>query len=357
MENAPSSEFLEVHPAESMIVELDGTVVLANASARRALDIDAGSDFFASWSEDAAEVRQVLCRCAGSDGWMPFTLTHASGENSGMPFALRGRGFRGTGDSQPVALLVHDQSRPGPFREQRRLVARLNFELARLRKMEAGLKRALANEEKLHAELIHRVKNNLAILAALVQTRAMATDSEEVRQALEEVGSRIGAIALVHDILDQKEEIDVVRGDELVERLCAVLEDSICPPNISIRRELASYPLHVEDAAPLCLLINELVTNSLKHAFDGDAAGEVRIALRRNGIDKIEVNVSDDGRGFDAENENGGSGRKIVNALAKQLRGDLTVHSSRGTSWQFIFPPIDIDMPEAGGRRASGAHA
>ena len=101
------------------------------------------------------------------------------------------------------------------------------------------------------------------------------------------------------------------------------------------------FRLHVSEATPMALLVNELVTNSLKHAFRGRAGGRVDIAFKRNGVDKIEVHVADDGAGYqDAQT---GHGSRIVEALTQQLHGELSVKSDQGTSWQLIFKPMSID--------------
>jgi two-component sensor histidine kinase len=347
---------LDNHPAEALSVAMDGSVLYANRRARALLgsadvfEIQLDDiNFYTLWAEPSEKVRDMLARCAGSSAWQPFSLEVEDGAHAGLRVALRARGVRKYADASVRALIVSDDGRIEPFREHRRLIRRLNGELADLRRMEDRLKRTLANEEKLHAELVHRVKNNLSVLSALVRTRAAATDDPAVKEALNEIGTRIGAVAIVHDILDRKKQIDIVDAEELVDTLCGQLEASICPPGVTIGRELVSYPLHIEDATPLCLLINELITNSLKHAFKGNNRGRVDVALRRNGVDKIEIHVADDGDGFDEQGVNGGSGSRIVRALAMQLRGELTIRSDHGTSWQLIFPPLSHEQDTSEG--------
>ena len=332
---------LDCHPSETVCVSLDGEVDYSNSSAERLFGLDGpGANFGRMFQEPAERVLEVIHRCAGSSSWQPITMTLAQGRHAGLRLMLRCRGIRDVETGEVVALIVSDENRLVLFEEHRRLIAQLNGELAEQQRTRQRLDDALANETRLHGELIHRVKNNLSLLGALIRARASATDDANVRAALDDIQSRVLSIGLVHELLDRNNEIDVVDCSELLERLCDQMETSICPPGVTIRRTLTPLPLHVSEATPLALLVNELVTNSLKHAFKGRETGTVDIALKRNGVDKIEVHVADDGAGFEAAEH--GHGGRIVEALAQQLGGELSVRSDGGTAWQLIFAPSDV---------------
>ncbi len=202
------------------------------------------------------------------------------------------------------------------------------------------LDQTFCNETRLHQELIHRVKNNLSLLGSLIRLRASAAADDDVRAALDEIQARVMSIGLVHELLDHNKQIDIVDAKDLLEKLCKQMEASICPPGVTISRDLMPFKLHVAEATPMAHLVNELVTNSLKHAFRDRTGGRVDISFRRNGVDKIEVHVAVDGAGY--QDSKSGHGSHIINALAAQLQGELSVRSEMGTSWLLIFKPMEV---------------
>ncbi|MFN0262685.1 sensor histidine kinase [Tepidamorphus sp. 3E244] len=332
-------EILETHPAESISMSVDGEIMFANARARK-LIIRGEEKFPDLWSESRERVLEIIGHCAGGSTWQPFALTRKGGGHDGVKMRWRGRGYRRDG-KPPMVAIVGDESHTHAFEEHRKLVRELNEQLAHHMRMEAKLDEALTGQQKLHRELVHRVKNNLSILSALIRLRANSAVSEETRDALKQLESRTMAMALVHQMLDRNQQIDRVDAAQVVEQLCGIIESSILPPNVKIIRDLTPHPLHIDDATPLCLLVNELVTNSIKHAFSGSDSGEVHVRLKKNGVDKLEVHVADNGAGFSEAGDGKGSGTRIVRALTEQLRGDLHVESENGTVWQLIFPPVE----------------
>lgn len=348
---------LNGHPTETLKVALNGSVLYANDRAVRLLNDDEIAleqrNFFDMWEEPSETVRRMIQNCAGSSQWLPMTLRIRSGDHAGARVAMLGRGFRANAAASVEALIVTDAGRGETFEEHRRLVRRLNKELAKHRNLELRLQETLDREQSLHQELIHRVKNNLALLSALIRTRADATDSAEAKEALNDIMSRTIAIGLVHEILDRTDATMHVDAKRMIEELCNQLDASICPKGVVIERDLASHMLRVSDATPLCLLVNELVTNALKHAFAGRDKGKVEVSLRRNGVDKLEVSVADNGGGLEDDKLERGSGARIIKALATQLRGELSMKSDAGVSWRLEFPPEesdnrnDADSPEA----------
>jgi two-component sensor histidine kinase len=335
--------FLNAHPTESICVDLEGIVRFANASAERMLaqsGSSIGTNFFDLFEEPTDDLREKIMRCVGSDTWQPISATLSSGSHDGMRLALRCRGMPVDEDGSLLALITTDENRRPMFHHHRDLIRSLNAELAEQREIRIRLDAALENETRLHQELIHRVKNNLMLLTSLIRTRGTGSDDPAVRAALSDIQARVLSIGLVHELLDQNKQIDVVDAEELLEKLSQQMENSICPPGVTIKRDLTPYKLHVSEATPLALLVNELVTNSLKHAFTGRDNGQIEIALRRNGVDKIEIHVADDGAGYAAAE--GGHGSRIVEALASQLDGDISVRSENGTSWQLIFAPSEV---------------
>ncbi|MGF1549704.1 MAG: sensor histidine kinase [Sphingomonadaceae bacterium] len=297
-----------VHSLDHEIIVLDsrGAVSFANRRASETFGTIEENQRLSTLfrhSENGASKR--LRRIAQSSIWAPVNFVIAKGPHRGIELKFRGRGFTGE-DGTTQILLVASRDRDKGFEQLRKLVRELNCELAERQQMNQRLERALPSEERLHRELIHRVKNNLGLLSSLISTRRNATSDENVRQSLEELEHRVQAVAAVHELLDEAGEIDRVLASDLIRSLCHQLEQSICPPHVEIQSDLSEITLHVRDATPLSLLVNELITNALKHAFPEEGEGVVRIDLKRNGEDKLEVNIADNGRGM--ESEAGGEG-------------------------------------------------
>ena len=324
--------------ADVLVVGEGGRLVYAN---RRALERLGQHDddvplekVFRDWDD---EMRAHLTRVAQSNQWVPVNLTPQS---LGEPVRFRARGLREKETGKVRLLLMADRRRDQGFHQLRNLIKELNHELHERQRIQFDLERALGSEERLHSELIHRVKNNLALLNALIHFRRNASNNPEVRDALKDLEMRIHAITAVHELLDRAGEIDHVQAGELIRALCDQLDKSLLPDNVEIVNDLLDVTLSVKDATPLSLLINELIINAVKHAFPDGRKGTVTVGLKKNGVDKLEVSIADDGSGFDdGENRRVGSGSRIVEALAKQIGGTLErSHDQGGTHWSFVFP-------------------
>jgi two-component sensor histidine kinase len=324
---------------EVLLAGADGKIVYANPCAAECLGIERTglnlTDLFADDGSLARDLGQV----AGTQRWTAIRLRLGEGPLAGAEILFRGRAVEGEEVGGKGILLVAERRRDPAFAELRTQNRQLSRDLAERRDRNAVLRRSLKSEERLHHELIHRVKNNLALLSALLGFRIRAASNPEVIEALSDFDRRIHAIRAVHDLLDRAGEIDQVQAGELIRALCAQLDSAFVPENVTLQDDLLDVTLGVEDATPLSLLVNELITNAVKHAFPGDREGRVKVELKKNGVDKLEVSIADDGLGEAADFERSGSGTRIVDALAAQIGGKLERHShGRGTSWSFVFP-------------------
>ena len=289
-----------------------------------------------------------LRRIAQNSDWSPINLVAVEGPMAGVEFKMRGRGTDDADGNGRVILLVADRQRDAGFTQLRQLVRKLNADLATRARRAENLEGKLDAETRLHRELIHRVKNNLALLTALISIRRRVTDNAEVHEALDDLEMRIHSIRAVHDILDRAGEIDEVQVGALIRALCAQIESSILPDHVTVENDLLDVRLGVEHATPLSLMVNELITNAIKHAFPEGKSGRVTVALKKNGHDKLEVRVDDNGKGNSADFTREGTGSKIVTALAAQIGGELTRQSDEsGTRFSFVFPYDNQTRPGA----------
>lgn len=183
------------------------------------------------------------------------------------------------------------------------------------------------------AEIDHRTRNNYQTVMALVHLQAQRSDDPNVRMALEQVAERIGAIAAATAHLGvRSEDIATVRLSEHLGKLCDELKRGFANADRRIDCSFEDVAVSTEKAAYLAIIVNELVTNALKHAFaDGDR-GTIRVSAEQRG-GGLELSVADDGRGFKPSNgKRRGIGMSLVQKFAGQIGATHElVSSDRGT--------------------------
>lgn len=189
--------------------------------------------------------------------------------------------------------------------------------------------------DTLFQEFQHRIKNNFQMVLALLQFEQAAGDEGQI---IRRVRDRIRAIGFATEQLSGENRVDDVDLRSYLGELCRNLADSADP--VDVRTDLAHLVVPYERAVPLGLIVNELVTNSLKHAF-ADNKGTVEVILHT--IDgAAELSVADDGKGMDPASQGEGKGFKLVSALCKQIDASIAhVPVDRGTCYRLQFPLID----------------
>jgi len=201
---------------------------------------------------------------------------------------------------------------------------------------EEKLKTSLQEKETLLKELHHRVKNDMQVISSLLQLQANCIKDEKVREMFRECRERIHSMALVHEKLYQSKDLSRIDFTEYLNSLLPMLFRSYGTPSSSIKLEsdLEQVSLSMNLATPLGLVLNELISNSLKHAFPDGRSGVVRVSLHTNPQSQLALTVSDDGIGlgkdFNLENTST-LGWKIVNILASQIGGTLNFQGNHGT--------------------------
>ncbi|MGB9838702.1 MAG: sensor histidine kinase [Methanothermobacter sp.] len=188
-----------------------------------------------------------------------------------------------------------------------------------IKRSEETARRSLEANRTLLSELHHRVKNNLQIISSLInlQARGMDQDFCELMRALQ---LRIRAMALVHELLLSNPEASTVDFASYTERLISYLRD-MHRSGVQIEVDIVDVKFGIETAVPLGLILNELVSNSLRHAFDD--GGTIRVSLEDTG-NAFLLRVSDNGRGLPegfSLKENAGLGLDLVGGLVSSLTG------------------------------------
>jgi PAS domain S-box-containing protein len=211
-------------------------------------------------------------------------------------------------------------------------------------------RRRLADEQaRIHVEravllkeIHHRVKNNLQVISSLFYLQAQRTEQDSVRRLLDESRGRLHSIALIHEKLYRSEQLASIDFGDYLRDLTANLTSAIGvqAPHVQVRVEAEEIFLDIDRAIPCALLVNELVSNSMKHAFPGGRAGKIRIAVTRTDS-RLEVEVSDTGIGFpaDLDFQNVTTlGFQLVMSLTKQLRGTVELVRGEGTTFRIHAP-------------------
>ncbi|HZR72747.1 MAG TPA: PAS domain S-box protein [Bradyrhizobium sp.] len=184
-------------------------------------------------------------------------------------------------------------------------------------------KQAETQQRVLVRELNHRVKNNMQMLQSLLRMSMRRTKDDAARKVLEDATNRIAAMAAAQQALYGATAADRFSAMEFLNAVCEAAQQAF-PPNLKIVREVASGELDNDDAMPLALILNELLTNAAKYGCNGGGESQIRVGLANS--DGLELYVEDDGPGFDLESVSGrSSGLKLVQLLARQVRGHLEV--------------------------------
>ncbi|MFB6098613.1 MAG: histidine kinase dimerization/phosphoacceptor domain -containing protein, partial [Salinibacter sp.] len=205
------------------------------------------------------------------------------------------------------------------------------------KEMEEKLRRSLEEKEVLLREVHHRVKNNLQVISSLLHAQARDVDQADVRERFEESQDRIRSMATIHEQLYQSDNLARVAFDEYLETLTEELFRSYRTHHVSRSLEADAQALPIDQAIPAGLIVNELVSNSLEHAFPDDQGGTVSIVFRAD-TDEATLLVADDGVGTDALESDASLGLRLVRGLTRQLRGTLSVDTEDGVHARVTFP-------------------
>ena len=219
-------------------------------------------------------------------------------------------------------------------------------DLSERKRMEEALRRSLGEKELLLRELHHRVKNNLQVISSLLDLQSREVTDQKALSKFQDSQDRIRSLVLIHEQLYRARDLAAVDMRVYLELLAANLAQAhVDPPGrVRVETDVEELRLDLDRALACGLIVNELVTNALKHAFSADTRGSIAISFRSYG-ERIALGVCDDGRGMPSDNgerlEN--LGMQLVNALCGQLGGHLAVEErmgagQRGTAWRIEFP-------------------
>lgn len=203
-------------------------------------------------------------------------------------------------------------------------------------------KQSLREKEILLKEIHHRVKNNMQVISSLLMLQKETILDPEMRELFSQSESRVYSIALVHEKLYQSENLSRIEYGEYLSMMGDYVLSSrqVKAGTIALDIHARGIYLSIDKAVPLSLITNELMTNSLKHAFPNGMKGTITIRVEKKG-NTIIYRFADDGIGFppDIDYQNTTSlGMQLVTSLVNQLLGTITLTVEKGTTFEIVFP-------------------
>jgi PAS domain S-box-containing protein len=216
-------------------------------------------------------------------------------------------------------------------------------DITKRKQAEEQVQASLREKEVLLKEIHHRVKNNLQIVSSLLNLQSQTVKDRSSLEVLRESQNRIRSMALIHEKLYRSKDLARVDFSEYVHDLSTFLFRSYQADSsaVSLRVNAArDVQLGIDTAIPCGLIVNELVSNALKHAFPGGRAGEVWVELARTGGNMLTLVVRDNGVGFPASEDyrhTQSLGLQLVNTLVDQLEGSLELDPGGGTTFKIMF--------------------
>ncbi len=211
---------------------------------------------------------------------------------------------------------------------------------------EGTLKTTINEKDTLLREIHHRVKNNLQIISSLLNLQSRYIQDNDTLEVFKESQNRVRSMAIVHEKLYKSDNISKIDFGEYIEDLVGnlIYNYNIEPEKIKFNTNIKNIFFDVDTCTPCGLIVNELLTNSVKHAFPGDMKGQISIDLKDN-EGTYTLYVSDDGVGFpeDVDYTNTDTlGLQLVTNLVNQLDGSLEIINKGGTTIKIIFKDFNM---------------
>jgi two-component sensor histidine kinase len=218
----------------------------------------------------------------------------------------------------------------------------IHLDITERKRYEERLEASLREKEVVIKEVHHRVKNNMQVISGFLELQSNYIEDPVAIEKLIESQRRVRTMALVHEKLYQSKSLVAINAAEYIKSLIADLMDSYSvstPVDVSV--DVDDVNITLDMAIPCGLIINELVTNSLKYAFRGRSEGKISLLLHHQEDHTFSLVVQDDGVGLppDFETRSAASlGMQLVGVLVHQLGGEMKSNSDHGTRFTIVFP-------------------
>ncbi len=195
-------------------------------------------------------------------------------------------------------------------------------------------------------EIHHRVKNNLQVISSLLDLQSMTIADNQASEAVKEGKNRVQSMALIHQNLYSEGNIKGIRTKEYISNLLQSLCDSynITNDKVKVRTDIDDLNLDVDTMIPLGLVLNELVSNSLKYAFKNGVGGELNVVLKKQ-PEHLLLRVSDNGSGYPvgvSVKDGKSFGMKMIRAFAQKLKANLNIYNNNGAVTEMLITKYNV---------------
>lgn len=215
------------------------------------------------------------------------------------------------------------------------------------KKAEEQVRRSLREKEMMLAEIHHRVKNNLAVITGLLELQSFSAENDSAKRILQDSQMRVNSIAMVHEKLYKSEDFSEVDINQYFNELAGIIHKTMKQGDtkVDIQLDIDAVHLPITQAIPCGLLLNEILSNSFKHAFEDRKEGVIKICLSQP-EDRLLLKIQDDGIGLPNNSEvdiNKSMGMTLIKTLAKQLDAKFNFRNDSGAVFEFEFEKREIE--------------
>ena len=202
-------------------------------------------------------------------------------------------------------------------------------------------KSLLDDREILFKELYHRVKNNLQMLTSLLSMQMKRVDDENSKGVLQDFIGRIKSLALLHEKLQSSNQLDRISMQEYLRSFLEEVKNANPFVNLEFDLQSQNIYLKIDQVTPIGLIVNELTSNSFKHAFDNVEKPKITVHLKEINDTHLELFYSDNGSGASSLNNSKSLGTVLIDTLGKsQLKGEITIKMKPSLSYSIVFPKL-----------------
>jgi len=210
--------------------------------------------------------------------------------------------------------------------------------VSELNTTQASLVARNSENELLLKEIHHRVKNNLEVVSSLLELQSNQIDDPHTKDAMLASQNRVHSIGIVHQKLYQGENLGAIEmKDYFINLSESILDSFSAQKRVQVECAMSSLNVDIDTAVPLGLIVNELLTNTIKYGFPEGRNGKVQIKLEHGANGNLQTQVSDNGVGKSGSIKGTGFGGQLISLLTRQLGGTIKEDSSNGTHIFFEF--------------------
>jgi PAS domain S-box-containing protein len=271
------------------------------------------------------------------DSEREFSLDGSVAERRAEGYALDKRFIRKDGaqlwTSQAMRCVRDQEGAPSYF-------VVIIQDITERKRAEDGLRKSIMEKDALIRELYHRTKNNMQMICSILNLESAQFVDPKVVEEFHLIGNKIISMSLVHEMLYISHDLSSIDLVDYIADLCRLLAQSYqeSTGRVAFDMGLESVRVPIDNAIPIGLILNELITNSLKYAFPGERKGRIKVRIAKSGENCVELVVADDGvgppEGFDLK-ERAGMGLTSVMALTDQIGGKLSFIAGPGMGMEY----------------------